>query len=52
MAFDDQGVEVFRLLLVEPLETEVIDDKQVGSEVAVVMANRPLIVRRWVELAA
>ena len=34
VAFDDEGVEVFRLLLVEPLETEVIDDKQVGSEVA------------------
>ena len=34
VAFDDEGVEVFRLLLVEPLETEVIDDKQVGGEVA------------------
>ena len=29
VALDDEGVEVFRLLLVEPLETEVIDDKQV-----------------------
>ena len=34
VAFDDEGVEVFRLLLVEPLETEVIDDEQVGSKVA------------------
>ena len=34
VAFDDEGVEVFGLLLAEPLEPEVIDDKQVGSEVA------------------
>lgn len=34
MAFDDQRVEVFGLLLGEPMETEVVDQKQVRCEVA------------------
>jgi hypothetical protein len=34
VTLDDEGVEVFRLLLVEPVETEVVHDQQVWREIA------------------
>ena len=50
MTLDDQGVEVLGLLLVEAVDTKVIEDKQVRRQVAAKLRVVAVVGARLVEL--